>query len=105
MDSPLAAVVAAAPEVFEPVSSGWGRLGSTVIRLDVADRAMVQDALATAWRNVADAPDVAKSAEAANVVDAASVLDVTDSAEAADVINVVDEVRVVKVEPYDHLKT
>jgi hypothetical protein len=99
------ALVAAAPEVFAPVSSGWGRLGSTVIRLDVADGATVQDALALAWRNVAEAPDVAKSAEATNVVDAASVLDVTDSAEAADVINVVDEVRVVNVEPYDDLKS
>src|ERR1700674_5831338 len=35
--------VAPAREVCEPVSSGWGRLGSTVIRLDVADRAMVQN--------------------------------------------------------------
>src|SRR6202158_4443548 len=59
-----ATFVAAAPEVFEPVSSGWGRLGSTVIRLDVADRAMVQVALAMAWRNVA---------ETASVLDAANV--------------------------------
>jgi hypothetical protein len=27
-----ATFVAAAPEVFEPVSSGWGRLGTTIIR-------------------------------------------------------------------------
>src|ERR1700675_952271 len=71
-----ATFVAAAPEVFEPVSSGWGRLGSTVIRLDVADRATVQEALTTAWRNVADAADFAKSAEASNIVDAASVVNV-----------------------------
>src|SRR6202521_2413834 len=56
-----ATFVAPAPEVFEPVSSGWGRLGSTGIRLDVADRAMGQEALATAWRNVARAADFAKS--------------------------------------------
>src|ERR1700736_1017752 len=78
-----ATFVAAAPEVFEPVSSGWGRLGSTVIRLDVADSATVQEPLTTAWRNVADAADFAKSAEAADVVDAA---------------------RVVNVEPHDHLE-
>jgi hypothetical protein len=76
-----ATFVAAAPEVFEPVSSGWGRLGSTVIRLDVADGATVQEALTTAWRNVADA---ATSAEASNIVDAASV---------------------VNVEPHDHLES
>jgi hypothetical protein len=82
-----ATFVAAAPEVFEPVSSGWGRLGSTVIRLDVADGATVQEALTTAWRNVADA---------------ASVLDVTASAEAADVV---DAASVVNVEPHDHLES
>src|ERR1700730_4296354 len=76
-----ATCVAAAPEAFEPVSSGWGRLGSTVIRLDVADGATVQEALTTAWRNVADA---ATSAEASNIVDAASV---------------------VNVEPHDHLES
>ena len=76
-----ATFVAAAPEVFEPVSSGWGRLGSTVIRLDVADGATVQEALTRAWRNVTDA---ATSAEASNIVDAASV---------------------VNVEPQDHLES
>ena len=50
-----AAFVAAAPAVFEPVSNGWGRLGRTVIKLEVADEGTVQDALATAWRNVNDA--------------------------------------------------
>jgi hypothetical protein len=97
-----ATFVAAAPEVFEPVSSGWGRLGSTVIRLDVADRATVQEALTTAWRNVADAADFAKSAEPTNVVDAAGVPDVTESAEAADVV---DAASVVNVEPHDHLES
>ena len=48
-----ATFVAAAPEIFAPVSGGWGRFGSTVVRLDVADSATVQDALAAAWRNVA----------------------------------------------------
>jgi hypothetical protein len=88
-----ATFVAAAPEVFEPVSSGWGRLGSTVIRLDVADEATVQDALAMAWRNVA---------ETASVLDAA---DVAESAEVAHVANVVDAASVVNVEPHDHLES
>jgi len=37
-----ATFVAVAPEVFAPDSSGWGRLGSTVIRLEAADEATVQ---------------------------------------------------------------
>ena len=108
-----ATVVAAAPKVFEPVSGGWGRLGTTVIRLDVADGATVQDALATAWCNVADVAsvldaDIADAVEAvgvASVNDVASVLDLTKSAEAADLVNFVDAARVVNVEPYDHLKS
>src|SRR3984893_4323114 len=84
-----ATCVAAAPEAFEPVSSGWGRLGSTVIRLDVADGATVQDALATAWCNVADVASVldADIADAVEAVGVASVLELTKSAEAADVVN------------------
>ena len=85
-----ATFVAAAPEVFEPVSSGWGRLGSTVIRLDVADEATVQVALAMAWRNVAET---------------ASVLDAADVAESAEVAHVVDAASVVNVEPHDHLES
>jgi len=53
--------VATAPEVFAPDSSGWGRLGNTVIRLEVADEATVKVAVETAWRNVAEvgaAPEV-----------------------------------------------
>ena len=122
-----ATFVAAAPKVFEPVSGGWGRLGTTVIRLEVADGATVQDALATAWCNVADVAsvldaDIADAVEAvgvASVNDAASVLDATESVDAADVVNVVhtadvetaeaadfvDAARVVNVEPYDHLKS
>jgi hypothetical protein len=73
-----ATFVAAAPEIFAPVSGGWGRFGSTVVRLEVAVAATVQDALATAWRNVT---------EVASVVDAA------------------DVATVVSIEPYDHLKS
>jgi putative ABC transport system substrate-binding protein len=120
-----------APKVFERVSGGWGRLGTTVIRLEVADGATVQDALATAWCNVADVAsvldadiaeavgavgvasvndvasvlDLTKSAEAADVVDAASVVDAVDVTETAEAADFVDAARVVNVEPYDHLKS
>jgi hypothetical protein len=82
--------VAAAPKVFEPVSSVWGRVGYTVMRLDVADPATVHDALATAWRNVAGV---------ASVVDAAAI------SNAAKVVRTADVATVMKVEPYDHLKS
>ena len=103
-----ATFVAAAPKAFKPDSGGWGRLGTTVIRLDVADGATVQDALATAWCNVADVAsvlDLTKSAEAADVVDAASVVDAVDVTETAEAADFVDAARVVNVEPYDHLKS
>jgi hypothetical protein len=73
-----ATFVAAAPEIFAPVSGGWGRFGSIVVRLEVADAATVQDALATAWRNVN---------------------------EVASVLGTADVAPIVNVEPYDHLKS
>jgi hypothetical protein len=85
-----ATFVAAAPEIFAPVSGGWGRFGSTVVRLEVADAATVEDALATAWRNVT---------EVASVVDAA------DMSNAAEAPGTADIATVVSVEPYDHLKS
>lgn len=44
---------AAEPNLFAPVPGGWGRRGSTHVRLDAADAAAVTGALAMAWRNVA----------------------------------------------------
>lgn len=41
------------PSVFVPVKGGWGRRGSTNIRLKFASSRDVQTALDTAWRNVA----------------------------------------------------
>jgi hypothetical protein len=41
--------VEAAPEVFAPVKGGWGRQGSTQLRLDAADEATIAGALRTAW--------------------------------------------------------
>jgi len=59
--------VATAPEVFAPDASGWGRLGNTVMRLEMADEATVKVAVATAWRNVADLGNVSEVADVADV--------------------------------------
>src|SRR5437899_2858631 len=45
--------VAAEPEVFEPVSGGWGRQGATTVHLAAAKEAVVRRALIAAWRNAA----------------------------------------------------
>jgi hypothetical protein len=45
-----AGMVEDAPEVFSPVPGGWGRGGSTRVRLDVVDEAMLEGALRTAWK-------------------------------------------------------
>jgi hypothetical protein len=42
-----------APALFAPVKGGWGRKGWTQLQLGVAKPAIVRDALAAAWRNVA----------------------------------------------------
>lgn len=44
---------AAEPAIFAPVPGGWGRSGSTHVRLASADEEAVRGALAMAWRNVA----------------------------------------------------
>jgi hypothetical protein len=46
-------LVKGTPKVFVPVSGGWGKSGSTNVRLAAADKATVKNALAIAWRNVA----------------------------------------------------
>ena len=40
------------PAVFEPVHGGWGRMGMTFIHLAATDDAILQGALATAYRNL-----------------------------------------------------
>ena len=42
----------AAPKIFVPVPGGWGRLGATNVVLMCADEAVVESALAVAWRNI-----------------------------------------------------
>ena len=38
------------PEVFLPVSGGWGRMGATHIRLTAANEDVLRGALQTAWK-------------------------------------------------------
>jgi hypothetical protein len=45
-----AGFVADAPELFVPVSGGWGRMGATHIRLAKADRNTLTGALRAAWK-------------------------------------------------------
>jgi hypothetical protein len=47
------ALVEAEPEIFRPVPGGWGKHGSTNVRLAVADSTTLRSALSLAWRNVA----------------------------------------------------
>src|ERR1700730_2691263 len=46
-------VCAAEPAIFAPVPGGWGRRGSTHIRLAAVDETTLARALMIAWRNVA----------------------------------------------------
>jgi len=74
--------VATAPEVFARDSSGWGRLGNTVMRLEMADEATVKVAIATAWRNVAEVGEASESVE----VDVAGVESANEFVSVAEII-------------------
>jgi len=43
----------AEPDIFRPVPGGWGKSGSTNVRLSKADAITLRSALSIAWRNVA----------------------------------------------------
>jgi hypothetical protein len=43
----------AEPDVFVPVSGGWGKKGATTVRLKAAKKGTVLKALEAAWRNTA----------------------------------------------------
>src|SRR5713101_8107292 len=45
-----AAFVEEAPELFLPISGGWGRMGHTHIRLAAASEEVLTGALRTAWK-------------------------------------------------------
>ena len=40
------------PEIFRPVPGGWGKQGSTNVRLAKADAATLRSALTMAWENL-----------------------------------------------------
>src|SRR5580698_8580545 len=42
--------VAEQPDIFVPVSGGWGKMGATHIRLSASNEDMLAGALRTAWR-------------------------------------------------------
>ena len=46
--------------IIFPVPGGWGRQGATFVNLKKVKKAMLLDALTTAWKNVAPAKLVAK---------------------------------------------
>lgn len=41
------------PEMFVPAKGAWGRRGSTQVSLKAARQAVVEEAMKSAWRNVA----------------------------------------------------
>jgi hypothetical protein len=41
------------PKVFAPAKGAWGKRGSTILRLELVDRATLKSALKIAWRNKA----------------------------------------------------
>jgi hypothetical protein len=45
-------VVAAEPDIFRPVPGGWGKGGSTNVRLAKADATTLRSALKMAWDNI-----------------------------------------------------
>jgi hypothetical protein len=45
--------VRAEPEVFMPVTGGWGRRGATSVRLRAATKNILKQAIAAAWCNAA----------------------------------------------------
>jgi hypothetical protein len=49
-------LVEAEPEIFRPVPGGWGKRGSTNVRLAAADQATLKSALTMALSNIAPPP-------------------------------------------------
>jgi hypothetical protein len=52
--------VAEAPNIFLPIPGGWGRMGSTHVRLSEASEDLLTGALQTAWRIRRDKNDKPK---------------------------------------------
>jgi hypothetical protein len=54
-------LVEAEPDIFRPVPGGWGKHGSTNVRLSKASVTTLRGALTHAWSNVAPKPKPAAS--------------------------------------------
>jgi len=52
------------PDIFQPVPGGWGRQGSTHVKLAAADAATLKNALMLAWKNRAGKNRAPKKPEA-----------------------------------------
>jgi hypothetical protein len=46
--------VAGQPDIFIPVSGGWGRMGATHVRLALVNEDVLTGALRAAWKNRVD---------------------------------------------------
>jgi hypothetical protein len=100
-----ATFIATMPEVFAPVAGGWGRLGSTVVCFERADKATVQQALDLAWGNVSSIASVAVKVAAA-LADIGAKADVAgDVVEVADAAKVIDPTNAAIAEPRDDLQS
>src|SRR3954465_7402055 len=51
-----AVLVEAEPDIFRPVPGGWGKQGSTNVRLAKADVVTLRSALTMAWQNITPPP-------------------------------------------------
>ena len=51
-----AGMIQDAPEIFSPVPGGWGRKGSTLVRLSTVTGDILEAALRTAWSNKLQKP-------------------------------------------------
>jgi len=52
------------PDVFTPASGAWGRGGSTMVQLSIADRSVVRGAMILAWEHTAEKPPPKRRAPA-----------------------------------------
>ena len=52
------------PDVFTPASGVWGRGGSTMVLLSIADRSVVRGAMILAWEHSAEKPPPRRRAPA-----------------------------------------
>ena len=69
-------LVEAEPKMFAPVPGGWGRSGSTNVRLAAVDATTLKSAIAMAWQNIA--PRSAKRASNKRTANVSVLFDLVD---------------------------